>query len=156
MKVRGDLSPSAAFTIEVQPKRPDHVLARFYENVVSFSEERDGQTMSGYEYDEYHLELYNTGDLAADIEANYTMYIMTAKEAEEPCPEERIQVLSAQNEALTNAVVELTMLALGENSNMDELTILIAQRVSVGLMSEDNVPEQIKKRVDNALQPALK
>jgi hypothetical protein len=155
MKVRGDLSPSAAFTIEVQPNKPSFVLARFYENVSAFSEEREGETMNGYEYDEYHLELFNTGALAIDIEANYEQYLAAAKDLEAPGAEEQIQHLNEQNEMLKNAVVELTLLALGESSDMEELTSLITQRVSVGLMSGDNVPVQIKQRVDNALQPAL-
>ena len=33
MKVRGDLPPSNAFTVEAQPQKPGVALVRFYENV---------------------------------------------------------------------------------------------------------------------------
>ena len=33
MRVRGDLAPSNAFSLEEQPKKPGFVLVRFYGNV---------------------------------------------------------------------------------------------------------------------------
>ena len=79
MKVRGDLAPSAAFTLEKQPKNPGFSLARFYENVRPFEETTGDQTMSGFEYDEYHLELADTGNLQDDIFNNYDYYMGVAK-----------------------------------------------------------------------------
>lgn len=79
MRVRGDLQPGNAFTLEEQPKRPGFVLARFFENVAPFSETNNGLTVSGYEYDEYHLELADTPGLTDDLLANYSAYLTEAK-----------------------------------------------------------------------------
>ena len=79
MRVRGDRPPPAAFTLEEQPKKPGFMLARFYENVVPFEEKRDDLTMSGFEYDEYHLELADTGDLAEDIANRFEHFLSVAK-----------------------------------------------------------------------------
>jgi len=88
VRIRGDLQPSAAFTLEAQPKRPGFVLARFFENAVPFEETKDGTTIKGYEYDEYQLELEDTGGLEADITSNFAAYLAQAKAAEpESAPE---------------------------------------------------------------------
>ena len=79
MRVRGDLPPSNAFSLEAQPNKPGFVLARFYENAAPFEDKMDGLTISGYEYDEYHLELADTGDLQSDILNNYDYYFGVAK-----------------------------------------------------------------------------
>ena len=79
MKVRGDLAPIGAFTLEEQPKKPGHFLVRFYENIHPFSDERDGYSVSGYEYDEYHLELAGYSGLADDISSNLDGYLAQAK-----------------------------------------------------------------------------
>ena len=57
MKVRGDNAPANAFSLEEQPDKPGYCLVRFYENVTPFSETQGELTVSGFEYDEYHLEL---------------------------------------------------------------------------------------------------
>ena len=79
MKVRGDLPPNNAFSLEPQPKKHGFVLARFYEGVVPFEETIDGLTIKGYEYNEYHLELIDTGDLYSDILNRYDFYMSMAK-----------------------------------------------------------------------------
>lgn len=79
MRVKGNLQPSAAFTLEDQPKMPGYVLARFYENASPYTETRDGEATSGYEYDEYHLELLKTAELEQEIEAQYETYLKQAK-----------------------------------------------------------------------------
>lgn len=84
MRVRGDNAPSNAFTLEEQPKKPGFYLIRFYENAKEFSETRDGLTISGWEYDEYHLELADTGSLQEDIVANFDTLFAQAKAAESP------------------------------------------------------------------------
>ena len=71
MRVRGDVQPSNAFTLEEQPKKPGYYLVRFFENAQEFSEEKEGLTVSGWEYDEYHLELADTGSLEEDVLNNY-------------------------------------------------------------------------------------
>lgn len=72
MRVRGDNQPSAAFTVEAIPNRPGMCLVRFFANAVHFDE-------SGWEYDEYHLELPDTGGLQGDIEGNFDVYFDQAK-----------------------------------------------------------------------------
>ena len=79
MRVRGDLQPSNAFTIEEQPKRPGFVRVRFFENAAPFEETRDGLTISGWEYDEYHLEMANIGNLQDDIINNFDALLAQAK-----------------------------------------------------------------------------
>ena len=79
MRVRGDLPPSNAFTLEQQPKKPGYILARFFENVAPFEETIESLTIRGYEYDEYQLELIDTGDLQADILNRYDYYMGTAQ-----------------------------------------------------------------------------
>ena len=83
MRVRGDVQPSNAFSLEEQPKKPGFFLVRFYENAQPFTERRDDLTISGWEYDEYHLELADTGGLQEDILANFDTLLAQAK-AEEP------------------------------------------------------------------------
>lgn len=82
MRVRGDVQPSNAFTLEEQPKKPGYYLVRFFENAQEFSEEKEGLTVSGWEYDEYHLELADTGSLDEDVLNNYDALLEQAKAAE--------------------------------------------------------------------------
>ena len=82
MRVRGDVQPSNAFTLEEQPKKPGYYLVRFFENAQEFSEETEGLTVSGWEYDEYHLELADTGSLEEDVLNNYDALLEQAKAAE--------------------------------------------------------------------------
>lgn len=79
MKVRADNAPSGAFTVEPIPNKRGWSLARFYENAREYTEDREGQPIHGWEYDEYHLELRSTGYLAADIEGNFDVYFREAK-----------------------------------------------------------------------------
>ena len=82
MRVRGDVQPSNAFTLEEQPKKPGYYLVRFFENAQEFSEEQGELTVSGWEYDEYHLELADTGSLEEDVLNNYDALLEQAKAAE--------------------------------------------------------------------------
>lgn len=82
MRVRGDVQPSNAFTVEEQPKKPGFCLVRFFENPQEFSEEQGELTVSGCEYDEYHLEMADTGSLEEDVLNNYDALLEQAKAAE--------------------------------------------------------------------------
>lgn len=79
MKVRGDIQPAATFSLTPIPNRPGYVLARFYENARPYTDARDGETVSGYEYDEYRLTLPQTATLEAEIEAQYSLYLEQAR-----------------------------------------------------------------------------
>ncbi len=112
MRVRGDLQPSNAFTLEEQPKHPGYLLARFFENVAPFEETKNGLTVSGYEYDEYHLELADAPGLTDDILTNYSAYLTEAKlkEAEGktiPDLQDSITQLEAEKAALSEKVSTL-------------------------------------------------
>lgn len=94
MRVRGDNKP-AAFTVERQPKKPGRCLVRFYENAQEYTETADGHSTSGWEYDEYHLEMAESACHQADIEANYDTLLAQAKQAEENAKpiDERMQAV---------------------------------------------------------------
>lgn len=113
MKVRGDLAPSAAFSLEEQPKKPGIFLVRFYENVHPFSEERDGHSYSGFEYDEYYLELAGYDGLADDIQNSLDGYLAQAKllEAETktiPDLQQKVAELEKENSALNEQMTALS------------------------------------------------
>lgn len=79
MKVRGSVAPTTAFSIEQQPNNPGYILTRFYENVRPYTETRDDGTLTGFEYDEYTLELLATSTIEDDIFNQYDMYMEQAK-----------------------------------------------------------------------------
>lgn len=100
MRVRGDVQPSNAFTLEEQPKKPGYYLVRFFENAQEFSEEKEGLTVSGCEYDEYHLELADTGSLEEDVLNNYDALLEQAKAAEAENEDGGSEGLEARVDAL--------------------------------------------------------
>ena len=100
MRVRGDVKPSNAFTVEEQPKKPGYYLVRFFENAQEFSEEKEGLTVSGWEYDEYHLELADTGSLEEDVLNNYDALLEQAKAAEAENEDGGSEGLEARVDAL--------------------------------------------------------
>ena len=71
MKVTSSVSP-LAFTLETNPRRPNFRLTRFHENAI--------ETESGWEYDEYCLELPASDTLEAEVETNYDAYLHRAME----------------------------------------------------------------------------
>lgn len=104
MRVRGDNAPSNAFTLEEQPKKPGFALVRFFENVQAFEETQGDLTISGHEYDEYHLELPLYDGLADDILNNFDGYLAQAKlqEAEgQTIPTLKQQVADLEEEKAT-------------------------------------------------------
>lgn len=100
MRVRGDVQPSNAFTLEEQPKKPGYYLVRFFENAQGFSEEKEGLTVSGWEYDEYHLEQADTGSLEEDVLNNYDALLEQAKAAEAENEDGGSEGLEARVDAL--------------------------------------------------------
>lgn len=79
MRVKGDLPPAVAFTLDAAPNRPGYCVARFYENTEPYVETRNGVTESGYVYDEYDMELLMTDTLEDEISAQYKIYLEQAK-----------------------------------------------------------------------------
>ena len=109
MRVRGDNAPSNAFSLEEQPNKPGVALVRFYENAEPFEEKRDELTISGWVYDEYHLELNMYDGLSEDILGNYAGYLAQAKlhEAEGktiPSLQQQVADLETDKAALTEKV----------------------------------------------------
>jgi hypothetical protein len=112
MKVRGDNAPSNAFTLEEQPKKPGFALVRFFENVQAFEETQGELTVSGYEYDEYHLELPLYDGLTDDILNSFDGYLAQAKllEAEGktiPTLQQKVADLEEEKAALSEKVTSL-------------------------------------------------
>jgi len=85
---------------------------RFYENAEPFEEKRDELTVSGWQYDEYHLELEMYDGLSDDILGNYAGYLAQAKlcEAEGktiPALQQQVADLETDKTALSEKVTSL-------------------------------------------------
>lgn len=124
MRVRGDVQPSNAFTLEEQPKKPGFFLVRFYENAQEFSETRDGLTITGWEYDEYHLELADTGSLSEDVLANFDTLLAQAKAAETPAEqgdlESRVTTLEETSASKDDVQAVWDRMAAAYNEGVNE------------------------------------
>lgn len=124
MRVRGDNAPSSAFTLEEQPKKPGFFLVRFYENAQEFSETRDGLTITGWEYDEYHLELADTGSLSEDVLANFDTLLAQAKAAETPAEqgdlESRVTTLEETSASKDDVQAVWDRMAAAYNEGVNE------------------------------------
>lgn len=124
MRVRGDNAPSNAFTLEEQPKKPGFFLVRFYENAQEFSETRDGLTITGWEYDEYHLELADTGSLSEDVLANFDTLLAQAKAAETPAEqgdlESRVTTLEETSASKDDVQAAWDRMAAAYNEGVNE------------------------------------
>ena len=124
MRVRGDNAPSNAFTLEEQPKKPGFFLVRFYENAQEFSETRDGLTITGWEYDEYHLELADTGSLSEDVLANFDTLLAPAKAAETPAEqgdlESRVTTLEETSASKDDVQAVWDRMAAAYNEGVNE------------------------------------
>lgn len=124
MRVRGDNAPSNAFTLEEQPKKPGFFLVRFYENAQEFSETRDGLTITGWEYDEYHLELADTGSLSEDVLANFDTLLAQAKAVETPAEqgdlESRVTTLEETSASKDDVQAVWDRMAAAYNEGVNE------------------------------------
>lgn len=124
MRVRGDNAPSNAFTLEEQPKKPGFFLVRFYENAQEFSETRDGLTITGWEYDEYHLKLADTGSLSEDVLANFDTLLAQAKAAETPAEqgdlESRVTTLEETSASKDDVQAVWDRMAAAYNEGVNE------------------------------------
>lgn len=124
MRVRGDNAPINAFTLEEQPKKPGFFLVRFYENAQEFSETRDGLTITGWEYDEYHLELADTGSLSEDVLANFDTLLAQAKAAETPAEqgdlESRVTTLEETSASKDDVQAVWDRMAAAYNEGVNE------------------------------------
>lgn len=124
MRVRGDNAPSNAFTLEEQPKKPGFFLVRFYANAQEFSETRDGLTITGWEYDEYHLELADTGSLSEDVLANFDTLLAQAKAAETPAEqgdlESRVTTLEETSASKDDVQAVWDRMAAAYNEGVNE------------------------------------
>ena len=91
MKVRADNKPESRFSVEYMPNKIGWSLARFYENPHEYTQNLEGTTITGWEYDEYQLELRNTGYLQADIEGNFDIYFQEAKRIAEKLNPDQVE-----------------------------------------------------------------
>lgn len=124
MRVRGDNAPSNAFSLEEQPNKPGVALVRFYENAEPFEEKRDELTISGWEYDEYHLELADTGSLSEDVLANFDTLLAQAKAAETPAEqgdlESRVTTLEETSASKDDVQAVWDQMAAAYNEGVNE------------------------------------
>ena len=100
MKVRGDNAPANAFSLEEQPDKPGYCLVRFYENVAPFSETQGELTISGFEYDEYYLELPFYDGIYDDILGSFDGYFAQAK------LKQQVSDLQSVNEGLSAQITQ--------------------------------------------------
>lgn len=118
------MHPATAFTLEEQPKKPGFFLVRFYENAQEFSETRDGLTITGWEYDEYHLELADTGSLSEDVLANFDTLLAQAKAAETPAEqgdlESRVTTLEETSASKDDVQAVWDRMAAAYNEGVNE------------------------------------
>lgn len=118
MKVRAcSLQPKCV--LEVYPQKEGYQLARLRENFAEFEEAShpDGESIKGYEYDEYTLVLPQ--DVTLDwVETNFDALIAEAREreqtAEAATPENVLRLtrrnaeLEQQNAMLTECLLEMS------------------------------------------------
>lgn len=124
MRVRGDNAPGNAFSLEEQPNKPGVALVRFYENAEPFEEKRDELTISGWVYDEYHLELADTGSLSEDVLANFDTLLAQAKAAETPAEqgdlESRVTTLEETSASKDDVQAVWDRMAAAYNEGVNE------------------------------------
>ena len=124
MRVRGDNAPSNAFSLEEQPNKPGVALVRFYENAEPFEEKRDELTTSGWVYDEYLLELADTGSLSEDVLANFDTLLAQAKAAETPAEqgdlESRVTTLEETSASKDDVQAVWDRMAAAYNEGVNE------------------------------------
>ena len=160
MRVRGDNAPSNAFSLEAQPNKPGVALVRFYENAEPFEEKRDELTISGWVYDEYHLELNMYDGLSEDILGNYAGYLAQAKlhEAEGktiPSLQQQVADLETDKAALTEKFIKELHLILKNgtsDSRKDWFAVGDYKKLpnEVGGM-ETALPEEVADRMKKLL-----
>ena len=111
MKVRGDLAPASAFTIEQIPNQFGKVLVRFFENPHPY---KSGD-ISGFEYDEYHLEMLDTGSIEQDVENTLDVLLEQAKQQELYDSAHTPEAFQAQEQRIekltTQAIQQLPVIA---------------------------------------------
>lgn len=122
MKRYGDNAPGI-YSVEEQPKKPGYVLVRLFENAVPFTRIDSEREHSGYEYDEYTLELLNYDGLMADLASNIGHYLSQAKAQEEQnkSPDDKIAEVK-QNVDANALVSDIVFVALAESGSIDDVT----------------------------------
>lgn len=76
MKVQGMVNPGS-FSVEQIPGT-NRSLVRLYQNIEACEEEN----FSGFQYDEYHVEVETWPGLAASVRENYDAYLAKGKDNE--------------------------------------------------------------------------
>lgn len=107
MKVHDDNNPGA-FSFAPQPKRPGYVLIRFYENVTEYKDE----FFTGWQYDEYHLELPARPDMQTYLE-NHLYELKAEAKGGASAVTQLMAQMEAYNTANQLAIAELAEAMLG-------------------------------------------
>lgn len=124
MRVRGSVMPRGAFSIESLPNKEGYVRVRFYENARPYTEETDMGTSSGWEYDEYTLEILHTDTLSEEIDNQYERYLEQAKLKElyaQPYDPARDKQLREHVDASVSAT-SIAFVTLAESGGIDDVT----------------------------------
>ena len=111
MHVYGDNTPGA-FSFEPQPKHPGYALIRFYENAQPY----ESDTYTGWQYDEYHLELPARPDMQSYIE-NHLYELKAEANGGASAVTQMMAQMEAYNTANQLAIAELAEAMLGGAGN---------------------------------------
>ena len=103
MKVRGSVKPQT-FTAEMNPRNDETVILLFRENAKEFSEEDEttGQTMTGYEYDEYKIVAPKN---YASVYSNEEWLVLAKANDPEPQPTIEDRLVAAEQAILDMALM---------------------------------------------------
>lgn len=111
MKIQGSNNPGA-FSFAPQPKHSGYVLIRFYENVAEYEDE----AFTGWQYDEYHLELPHRPDMQSYIE-NHLYELKAEAKGGASAVTQMMAQMEAYNTANQLAIAELAEAMLGGAGN---------------------------------------
>lgn len=133
MKVHGSEKPPQ-YTIEPAINHPGFCLCRFFENAV--------ETDNGWEYDEYDIELVDTGGLDVDVPAMIDVYLDAAKRQDpdyvDPDTLAKEEIEAALLTAQINTLSVDANTALRWRKYYPEWESVIGQSVTVGYKVQDD------------------
>ena len=115
MKARGSAKPDGLCMVERHPQRPEIAIVRLFANPTEYEQLQQEATVTGWEYEEYLLEVPYYDGLVADVNAAYEGWLAQAKAAED-AKDPMAKLMAAQDSTDTLVVDQeyrLTLLELG-------------------------------------------
>ena len=101
--------------VERHPQRPEIAIVRLFDNPTEYEQLQQEATVTGWEYEEYLLEVPYYDGLVADVNAAYEGWLAQAKAAED-AKDPMAKLMAAQDSTDTLVVDQeyrLTLLELG-------------------------------------------